>query len=44
MYKDLAVIGLNIVLARRNKERLNAAAKEVKISNKNIQTKWVLKI
>ena len=39
MCKDLAAKGLNIVLAGRNKERLDAAEKEVKTSCTNVQTR-----
>ena len=42
MCKDLAEKGLNIVLAGRSKERLDAAEKEVKASCKSVQTRWVL--
>ena len=39
MCKDLAARGLNIVLAGRSKERLEAAEKEVKASCKDVQTR-----
>ena len=42
MCKDLAEKGLNIVLAGRSKERLDAAEKEVKATCKSVQTRWVL--